>query len=48
MKNVFKILYKVLQALPIITQLLEIFAHKSEDTDSSSVRKSDKDIVDEI
>ena len=48
MKNVFKILYKVLQALPIITQLLEIFAHKSEDTDISGVRKSDKDIVDEI
>ena len=48
MKNVFKILYRVLQALPIIAQLLEVFISKSEDPDSSGVRKSDKDIIDNV
>lgn len=45
MKNVFKIIYKVLQALPIIAELLEVFTNKSEDNNTSCSRKSDKDII---
>ena len=45
MKNVFKIIYKVLQALPIIAELLEVFTNKSEDNNTSGSRKSDKDII---
>ena len=48
MKNVIKTLLQVLKALPIVIELLEMFASKSKDTDSSSARKSDKDIIDEV
>lgn len=48
MKNVIKTLLKVLKALPIVIELLEMFAPKSKDTDNSSVRKSDKDIIDAV
>lgn len=48
MKNVIKTLLQVLKALPIVIELLEMFAPKSKDTDTSSTRKSDKDIIDEV
>ena len=48
MKNVISTLLKVLKALPIVIELLEVFAPKSKDTDSFGVRKSDKDIIDNV
>lgn len=48
MKNVLKFLAQVLKALPIVVELLEVFAHKSENTSDSTVRKSDKDIIDNV
>lgn len=48
MKNVIKTLASLLKALPIVIELLEMFAPKSKDTNNSSTRKSDKDIVDEV
>ena len=48
MKNVIKVLYKVLQALPIIAELLEVFTNKSENINNTGSRKSDKDIVDNV
>lgn len=46
MKNVIKTLVSLLKALPIVIELLEMFAPKSKDTNTSSARKSDKDIID--
>lgn len=48
MKNVISTLLKILKALPIIVELLQVFNTKSEDTDSSSARKSDKDIIEDV
>lgn len=48
MKNVIKTLLQVLKALPIVIELLEIFQPKHEDSNTSSVRKFDKDIIDSI
>lgn len=48
MKNVIKTLLQVLKALPIVIELLEIFQPKHEDSNTSSVRKSDKDIIESI
>ena len=48
MKNVIKTLLQVLKALPIVIELLEMFQSKDKDTDISSVRKSDKDIIDNV
>lgn len=48
MKNVLKFLTQVLKALPIVVELLEVFVHKSENTNNSAVRKSDKDIIDGV
>ena len=45
MKNVIKTLVQILKALPIVVELLEMFAPKSKDTDSSGSGKSDKDII---
>lgn len=48
MRNVIKTLFQILKALPIVIELLEIFQPKHEDSNTSSVRKSDKDIIDSI
>lgn len=48
MKNVIKFIYGLVKALPIIAELLEIFANRKENTDNSNVRKSDKDIIDNV
>lgn len=48
MKNVIKTLLQVLKALPIVIELLEMFQPKHEDSDYSNVRKSDKDIIDNV
>lgn len=48
MKNVIQTLLRVLKALPIVIELLEMFTPKSKDTDSSSTRKSDKDIIENV
>lgn len=45
MKNVIKTLIQLLKALPIVIELLEMFQPKDKNTDSSSVRKSDEDII---
>lgn len=45
MKNVIKTLLQVLKALPIVIELLEMFQPKHEDSNTSSVRKSDEDII---
>ena len=48
MKNVIKTLVQILKALPIVIELLEMFASKSKDTDTSVSSKSDKDIIDNV
>lgn len=48
MKNVIKTLVQILKALPIVIELLEMFAPKSKDTDPSLSSKSDKDIIDSV
>lgn len=48
MKNVIQTLLKVLKALPIVIELLEMFAPRSKDTNTSSTRKSDKDIIEGV
>ena len=48
MKNVISTLLKVLKALPIIVELLQVFNTKSEDTNTSSSRKLDKDIIEDV
>ena len=48
MKNVIKTLVQLLKALPIVIELLEMFTPKSKDSDSSDVRKSDKDIIENV
>lgn len=48
MSNVIKTLYALIKALPIVVELLEMFAPNKKDTDSSGARKSDKDIIDAI
>lgn len=48
MKNVIKTLVSILKALPIVIELLEMFTPNKKDTDSSFVRKPDKDIIDNV
>lgn len=48
MKNVIKTLVQLLKALPIVIELLEMFAPNKENPSSSGVRKSDKDIIDNV
>lgn len=48
MKNVIKTLVQLLKALPIVIELLEMFAPNKKDSDSTCVRKPDKDIVDNV
>lgn len=48
MKNVIKTLVKILKALPIVIELLEMFSPNKKDSDSSPVRKPDKDIIDNV
>lgn len=48
MKNVIKTLLQVLKALPIVIELLEMFQPKDKDTDNTSVRKSDEDIINNV
>lgn len=46
MKNVIKTLIQILKALPIVIQLLEMFAPKPKDSNTSGSGKSDKDFTD--
>lgn len=48
MKNVIKTLVQILKALPIVIELLEMFSPNKKDSDSSIVRKHDKDIIDNV
>lgn len=48
MKNVIKTLVKILKALPIVIELLEMFTSKPKDSDFSDVRQSDKDIIENV
>lgn len=48
MKNVIKTLVSILKALPIVIELLEMFTPNKKDTDTTSVRKPDKDIIDNV
>lgn len=48
MKKVISFIYGLVKILPLIGEILEIFATRKENTDNSSVRKSDKDIIDEV
>lgn len=48
MKNVIKTLLQILKALPIVIELLEMFTPNKKDSDSTSVRKHDKDIIDNV
>lgn len=48
MKNVIKTLVQILKALPIVIELLEMFAPRSKDSDSPVSSKSDKDIIDNV
>lgn len=48
MKNVIKTLVQLLKALPIVIELLELFAPNRKDSNSSCVRESDKDIIENV
>ena len=48
MKNVIKTLVSILKALPIVIELLEMFTSNKKDSDSSDIRKPDKDIIDNV
>ena len=48
MKNVISTLLKILKALPIVIELLEMFTPNKKATDSSSIRQPDKDIIDNV
>lgn len=48
MKNVIKTLVSILKALPIVIELLEMFTPNKKDSDSSSISKPDKDIIDNV
>lgn len=48
MKNVIKTLVSILKALPIVIELLEMFTPNKKDSDSSDIRKPDKDIIDNV
>lgn len=48
MKNVIKFIYGLVKVLPLIGELLEIIANRKENTDSSNIRKSDKDVIDGV
>ena len=48
MKNVIKTLVQILKALPIVIELLEMFAPAQKDSNSSGSLKSDKDIIDNV
>lgn len=48
MKNVIKFIYGLVKVLPLIGELLEIFARKQETTDSSNPVKPPKDIIDNV
>lgn len=48
MKNFIKTLYALLKALPIVIELVEMFAPKSKTANSSDVPRSDKDIIENV
>lgn len=48
MKNVIKVIYSLIKALPLIAELLEMFTNTKKDSVGSPVRKSDKDIIDNV
>ena len=45
MKHVISILLKVLKALPLVVELLQVFTSKQANRDSSGVRKSNENII---
>jgi len=48
MKNVIKTLVSILKALPIVIELLEMFTPNKKDSDSSDIRKPDKNFIDNV
>lgn len=48
MKNVLKIIYGLVKILPLVGEILEIFANRKETPTHSTVFKSDKDIIDDV
>lgn len=48
MKNVLKIIYGLIKVLPLVGNILEIFANRKETSNNSTIVKSDKDIIDDV
>lgn len=48
MKNVIKFIYGLVKVLPLIGEILEIFASRKETPTYSSRSQSDKDIIDHV
>lgn len=48
MKNVIKFIYGLVKVLPLIGEILEIFANRKETPSNTPNVKSDKDIIDNV
>lgn len=46
MRNVIKFIYRLIKVLPLIGEILEIFANRKETPGNSTNIKSDKDFTD--